>query len=585
MKPPAPTKTGALIARLWRDHVRRYGTDLALLTPALTVVALAGTVYTLIMKWVTDSLAAGDRAIVFWGPAAIIALTCVRAFAIWAQAVLSQGLGLKVLRDLQGGMFAALARADFARVSREETGVYVSRFTNDINVVNEGLVRGAQALLRDALTVAGALAAMFYYDWVLALFVIGVFAIAGGPITAIARRARAQTLIAQRQLGALTALLAESLGSARFIRTYRLEAHEEERAKTAFEERRAIAMSLVRNRAGTDPLLEALGGLAAAGVILVAGLRIVQSQMTLGDLFAIITAIAVAAPSARALGSFNTVANEAIAALGRVFELLDEAPGIVDRPGARPIIVTQGRVVFENVSFAYGESAALHDVSFVVEPGETVALVGPSGAGKSTIFNLIPRLYDVTSGAVEIDGRDIRDVTLASLRDAIAFVAQEPALFNDTIRANIALGRQGASNAEIVDAARAAAADDFIRALPNGYESVAGERGALLSGGERQRIALARAFLRDAPILLLDEATSALDAESEARVQAALSRLSAGRTTLIIAHRLSTIRDADRIIALEGGRIVETGRHEELIRRGGLYARLCRLQFQDEEVR
>jgi subfamily B ATP-binding cassette protein MsbA len=248
-------------------------------------------------------------------------------------------------------------------------------------------------------------------------------------------------------------------------------------------------------------------------------------------------------------------------------------------------VVTQARIVFENVSFAYGESAALHNVSFVVEPGETVALVGPSGAGKSTIFNLIPRLYDVTSGAVEVDGRDVRDVTLASLRDAIAFVAQEAALFNDTIRANIALGRHGASNAEIVDAARAAAADDFIRALPNGYDTVAGERGGMLSGGERQRIALARAFLRDAPILLLDEATSALDAESEARVQAALRRLSAGRTTLIIAHRLSTIREADRIIALEGGRIVESGRHEDLIRRGGLYARLCRLQFQAEEVR
>lgn len=255
-----------------------------------------------------------------------------------------------------------------------------------------------------------------------------------------------------------------------------------------------------------------------------------------------------------------------------MFTLIDEPEAITDKSGAKPIEVKAGRIEFEDVGFSYADTPAIDEVTFAVAPGETVALVGPSGAGKSTIFNLLPRLYDVTSGAVRIDSQDVRDVTVASLRSAISLVAQESALFNDTIRANIGLGRAGATHAEIEEAARNAAAHDFIMALPLGYDTMAGERGGNLSGGERQRIALARAFLRDAPILLLDEATSALDAASEAQVHEALKRLSSGRTVLVIAHRLATVRDADRILALEDGRIVEVGRHDDLVAKGSLYA-------------
>lgn len=570
----------ALIGRLWRDHVARYTGDIAVLAPVLALVAAAGASYAWIMKHAIDAISREDMTAIAWTPVFVVAATAIRAIAIYLQAVLSQGLALKVLRDVQSAMFAKMMDVDFARHAREEPGRVVSRFINDITVVSEGLVRGGQVLIRDALTLIGAAALMVWFDWALTLLVALVFLLAGPPLQAIAKRARRQTEAAQVQLGGLTALLSETFGAARVVKTYGLEARESERANAAFEARRRIAFKLARNRARSEPLMEIIGGIALGAVLFTAGLRVASEAMTLGDLLGIVTAIGVATPAARALSSFNTVLNEALAALDRIFGLLDEPRSVSDRPGAKPLEVREGRVTFDNVSFSYGGGVALEKVSFEVAPGETVAFVGPSGAGKSTIFNLLPRLYDVTAGAVRIDGQDVRDVTLTSLRSAVALVAQEASLFNDTIAANIALGRADATRAEIETAARAAAAHGFIEVLPNGYDTVVGDRGANLSGGERQRVALARAFLRNAPILLLDEATSALDAESEAQVQAALKQLAKGRTVLVIAHRLATVRDADRIIALEDGRIVEIGRHDDLTARGGLYARLSRLQFQ-----
>lgn len=575
MQQPSP------IGRLWRERIVRYPGDLALLAPVLAVVAAAGVSYALILKYATDGIAAGLGQVVVLAPLAVLAATAARAAGMWGQAVLSQSLALKVLRDLQGAMFEKVTSADFARAARETPGALASRFTNDVNVVSEALVRGAQATIRDTLTLMGAIASMLWFDWILTLVVAAVFALAGRPLQRIAQRAHRQTENAQAQIGALSSLLTESFGAARMVRSYSLEQRENARAAAAFETRRRLAMKLAYNRARTVPLMEIVGGIALAGVLSIAGARILAGEMTAGDLLGIVGAVGVAAPSARALGQFNTVLNEANAALSRIYAVLDEPARVTDRPGAAPLRIREGLVQFDAVGFAYGASAALKGVSFSARRGETVALVGPSGAGKSTIFNLIPRLYDVSEGAVRIDGQDVRDVTSASLRGAIALVSQDAALFDDTVAANIALGRLDASRAEIEAAARAAAAHDFIAALPQGYDSPVGDRGANLSGGERQRIALARAFLRDAPILLLDEATSALDSESEARVQEALTRLSQGRTVLTIAHRLSTVRDADRILALEGGSIVEAGRHDELIARGGLYARLAKRQFQD----
>lgn len=354
-------KAGPLIARLWRDYVSHYKLDLLVLAPALALVAAAAVSYAAILKFTVDSIEQENLEAITLVPIAVIAATLVRAIAIYAQAVLSQNLALKVLRDLQQKMFAKLTGSDFARMTSEPGGRLVSRFTNDITVIGEGLVRGGQVAIRDSLTLIGAIASMFWYDWVLTLMVLGVFAIAGGPLQAIAKRARSVTQAAQAQIGGLTALLTESFSAARVIKTYGLEARESERAGKAFEERRVLATKLARNRARSEPLLEVLGGLALAVVLYVAGQRIAGDAMTIGDLIAIMGAIGIATPAARALGSFNTVLNEGVAALGRVFGLLDETSTVIDRPNAKPLALDHGSIAFENVSFTYGEAPALHD--------------------------------------------------------------------------------------------------------------------------------------------------------------------------------------------------------------------------------
>jgi subfamily B ATP-binding cassette protein MsbA len=572
-------KSLPILTRLWRDYIVRHRGRAFALIPVLALVAAIGTTYALIMQRAMDALNAGDLSVTIWAPLAIIAATLARAGAIYAQAMMSQDLGQRVLKDLQSAMFEKLTRADFARLQRDASGEHVSRFTHDVNVVNEGIVRGFQAVARDGLTVIASLGVIFWFDWALALLVIALFALGGPILSRIAKRARAQTLVQQEAMGGLTAMLSESLSAPRLVKTYALEGREIARADTLFEQRRKILLRLTANRALADPVLEVLGGLALAAVIYLAGARILSGAMSFGDLVGTITAIAAASPAARSLGTFNTVLNEGVAALARIFALLDEPNAVADRSTAKPLQAPRGEVRFQSVSFGFGDAKALNQVSFTVNPGETVALVGPSGAGKSTVLNLIARLYDVNEGAILIDGQDIGDVTIASLRQAMALVAQDAAVFDDTIAANIGFGAPEKPLEAIIAAAKAAAAHDFITAKPGGYQSQVGERGANLSGGERQRLALARAFLKDSPILLLDEATSALDAQSEAAVQSSLDRLSRGRTTIVIAHRLSTVRQADRILVLDQGRLVEEGRHDALIAQGGLYAELARLQF------
>jgi subfamily B ATP-binding cassette protein MsbA len=435
--------------------------------------------------------------------------------------------------------------------------------------------------VRDLMSVFSVLIAMFYLDWMLALVVIGIYPAAALPMSSIGRRLRSVAKRTHTEVGDMTSRLTELLAGARLIKAFRLENYATERLNRSFEQIFRLRMKAVRVRGRTGPALEALAGVVIAGVIAFAYWRIAAGVSTVGDFMGFVTALLLASQPIKSLGSVATSAQEGLAAAERIYELLDEKPRIVDCAQARPLAVTQGAVLFEDVGFAYASAAgkqAVDGFSLAVPGGKTVALVGRSGAGKSTIINLVARLFDVESGRILIDGQDLRRVTLSSLGRAIAIVSQEVTLFDDTIAANIALGRLGASEEEIVAAAKAAAAHDFIMAQPQAYGTMIGDSGLRLSGGQRQRVALARAILKNAPILLLDEATSALDAESERLVQEALMRFTRNRTTLVIAHRLSTVQRAELICVMDQGRIVETGTHAQLIAHEGAYARLCRSQ-------
>jgi len=431
----------------------------------------------------------------------------------------------------------------------------------------------------DVITVVGLVGSMIYLNWLLSLIAAAMYPLAILPIERIGRRVRKASGGMQERVGETAAMLNESFAQARTVRAYRLEAAEQARARAAFANLYAALQRMARNRARVEPFLEMLGGVAVAAVLGFAGWRAAQGGSTLGSFSGFVAALLLASRPIRALGTLNAALQEGGAGLARVFNVIDEAPEITDRPGARPLPQGRGHLVFENVAFIYPDGrAGLRGLSFAAEPGQTIALVGPSGAGKSTALALIPRLHDASGGKILLDGADLRAVTRDSLRDVLAYVGQDCLLFDDTVGANIRMGRPDASDEAVWHAAEAAAAAGFIRALPQGLDTLVGQQGGRLSGGQRQRVALARALLRDPRVLLLDEATSALDAESEAAVQEALARLRAGRTTVVVAHRLSTVRDADLVVAMAEGIAVEQGTHAELIAREGLYARLVRSQ-------
>jgi ATP-binding cassette, subfamily B, bacterial MsbA len=570
------------LSRMVRDWVlpRRRAIALSLLVAVGLAAATSG--YPAVIKMAFDTLGAGRYEFMGRILLAIMAITVLRGAFLFAHQLVSSALVMELTADLQQRTFRHLVNADYAQLVNDRTGQFVSRLTNDINYIQTAAQHALNSIMRDLITAIGLLGYMFYIDPVLSLIVLLVYPLAAIPILTIGRRLRKTAKRTQHELGDMTSLLTEKLAGARLIKTFRLENYAADRLDQSFRQVLALRLKAVRQRARLGPMLEALAGIAIAGVIWLASWRISNGISSVGDFMGYMTCLLLAANNVRSMSNLSNSLQEGIAGAERLYEVLDQKPSVVDRPSAKPLVITDGRIVFEDVAFSYqGLSAepALRGISLVVPGGKTAALVGRSGSGKSTLLNLVPRLFDVTSGTITIDGQDVRNVTIASLRDQIAIVSQDITLFDDTIRANIELGKLGATDDEIVAAAKAAAAHDFIMAQPQGYHTVIGDGGGRLSGGQRQRLALARAILKDAPILLLDEATSALDTESERLVQEALMRFTRNRTTLVIAHRLSTVQRADVITVLDDGDVVEVGNHHELLGKDGAYARLCRSQL------
>jgi subfamily B ATP-binding cassette protein MsbA len=582
--PQDGARSSVLIGRLVRDFMWRHAHRIAVAFMCMAIAGGSTALRAWLMEPVLDRIfIARDSSLLLLLAGAALALALVKGLADYGETVQMSRIGLRVITDVQTALYARLIRADIAYFNAHPSGHLISHLINDVSLLRGAAANVLTGIGRDAVTIVFLVGVMFYQDWTLALVAFFAFPLAIRPIVKIGRRMRRVSVNTQVEMGQLTTLLSQTFQGVRHVKSYGMEAYEERRAAGLFERIFRLVDRANRTRSRAGPMMEALGGAAIAMVIFYGGHQVIIGARTPGAFFSFITALLLAYQPVKSLATLNASLQEGLAAAQRIFEVLDIEPTIRDRPGARALEIAGGEVRFEGVRFGYHPgTVALDRISLTVPAGSTVALVGPSGAGKSTLLNLIPRFYDVDGGSIAIDGQEIGSVTIASLRSTIAFVSQEISLFDDTVRANIAYGRFGAPPADIEAAALAAGADRFIRELPQGYDTLVGEHGIRLSGGQRQRLAIARAMLKDAPILLLDEATSALDSESERQVQTALRNLMRGRTTVVIAHRLSTIIGADLICVMDGGRIVETGRHAELLLRNGLYRRLYETQFAAE---
>ncbi len=515
----------------------------------------------------------------------LIAVFVVRAVVDIASQFLIAEAGDSVMRDLRQSVYAHLQNLSLSFFANRRTGELTSRLSSDVTVVRVALVNNVATLLSSVLTVVGSAVLVVTINWRLTVIVVLIFPLATIVARLYSRALRPLSTRAQDRLAEAVAIAEEAISGVRVVKSFGREPYEVRRFNEAVQNVFRAALKLSRIRATFGPLIGLMFFFALVGVLWFGSQEVTAGRLRAGDLVAFLLYGAVIAGGISGLATIFAQFQEAIGATRRLFEILDTPPEVYDAPDARELDRVHGRITFEHVSFAYeGNLEVVSDISLDIAPGEILALVGPSGAGKSTLFNLIPRFYDPTAGAVRLDGVDLRALKVASLRATIAIVPQDTVLFSGTVRENILYGNLEATEDEVVAAAKAANAHDFILALPKGYDTLVGERGVKLSGGQRQRVAIARAILKNPRILLLDEATSALDSESEGLVQEALGRLMQGRTTIIIAHRLSTVQVAHRIAVLDKGRLVELGTHDELMAARGLYYKLYSLQFDLQEA-
>lgn len=507
-----------------------------------------------------------------------------KGIAAYGETVLMSFVGQRIISDIQIQLMRHLTRLDLVFFQKNASGKLIARCTNDVALMRSTVSSTLTSMGKDLIMVVCLLGVLFYQNTQLAFLAIFVFPVAIYPLARIGKKMRKVTISTQNEVAEYTTLLNQVFQGSRVVKAYAMENYECQRTEDIVTRIMRLIHKGNRVRAVSRPLMEFLGGFAIVSIILYGGYEVIEGANTAGSFFSFITAFLLAYEPVKRLANLNANIQEGIAAAHRVFEILDQKPAIFDAPQAQALTheQAQGDIRLENVSFDYdNQVTVLKNIHLHIPTGSTIALVGASGSGKSTLLNLIPRFFEVTAGQVTIGGQDVRSVTLDSLRHAIALVSQEVMLFDDTIRANIAYGKQEATEAEIIAAAQAAAAHDFIMELPQGYDTVVGEHGTKLSGGQRQRVSIARAIIKDAPILLLDEATAALDTESEHKVQYALDNLMKGKTVIVIAHRLSTIRNAQAIHVLERGEIVESGTHESLLAQSGHYAKFYHMQFRD----
>ena len=579
---PAAGRLGdwAIIKRLVRNYLGHRTAALVVAALCMVTAAALNGALAWLLDPLTNLIFLQHRADMLLPVAlAIVGVVALRAVATFGQDNIVNGIAERIVSDVQRDMFHSQVGQDIAALNDVHSGELISKFLNDANLLRGAITRGVAGIGFQLVTLIVLAGLMIYQDWQLALISVLVLPLVALVTQRLSRSLKKSSTRGMEETGELSRTLGEVLGGRHIIKAYNLESYAAKSADARITSRLKYILKAVRSRSAAVPATDLLGGIAAALTFVYAGYQGLHGQLPINKFLSFVAAMILAQQPVRMLSSLWTISTEGLSAANRIFAVIDQTPQIVDRAGAKPLDIAPppkgGAIRFDNVDFSYHDGAeALERISMDIPPGQKIALVGPSGAGKSTIFNLLLRFYDVDAGSIAIDGQDIRDVALSSLRDHIALVTQEAILFDETVADNIALGRRDASREEIVAAAKAAAADGFIRELANGYDTGIGEGGLKLSGGQRQRLAIARAMLRNAPILLLDEATSALDTESERQVQDALAVLMKGRTTIVIAHRLSTVLDADRIYVLDRGKVVEAGTHGELVARKGLYARL-----------
>ncbi len=562
-------------------YIKPYIKVLGLAIVCIVVAAGANLYLPWIIRDMIDKvLAEKDMVMLNYIAIGIVVTFTIRGIFYYGQSYLVSFVGQRVIIDVRDVLFQKFQRLPLAYFDKRQTGEIMSYLTNDVGAMQSALVDQLIELVTETSILIGSLVMMVYLDWKLSLLTLITIPLVGEAMKLFGRSLKASSHVIQERLADITSLMQESISAIRVVKSFVREGYEIERFHNQNELNFQATMKNVHLTSLLTPTVEFLAAVAVTVIVWFGGYEVVNGKISAGSLVAFLTyAVNLANPVKRISRVYGNI-QKAMAAVDRVFAVLDLEETVADRPEAKELPAVKGNIEVKDVTFCYNEGVpALTDINFAAKPGEMIAFVGPSGAGKSTITNLIPRFYDVTEGQIFIDGLDIRDVKLDSLRNQIGIVPQETILFSTTVRENIRYGRLEATDEEVVAAAKAANAHEFIMEMPEGYDTKIGERGLNLSGGQRQRIAIARAILKDPRILILDEATSALDTESEKIVQAALDKLMVGRTTFVIAHRLSTIFQADQIYVIDAGKIVESGTHEELLKLGGLYSNLYNIQF------